>query len=345
MLNHRILEYGWRNRVLLAAVFCSVSVPALAQVPPGPQPIVRKIRSSNERLEMVVNTSRILTTESKIPQVQVNDRDMITLTPLSDTEIQVSAKRAGVTQINLWDENENIYTVDVIVFGDTRQLSMVLKSTYPSASLRVIPLPNSVIISGTVDNPDHVKKIVEIAEDFSPKVINNISVGGVHQVLLHIKVMEISRTKLRTLGVDFADIFGRNFVSSGISGVLLGLDAVNGTVNTTGGETLTFGALDSSNQLFGLLEALRQNNMMKILAEPTLQTVSGRPAFFNVGGEFPILVPQSLGTVSIDYKKFGTQIDFVPIVRGNGRIRLEVRPRISEIDSTQIGRASCRERV
>jgi len=62
--------------------------------------------------------------------------------------------------------------------------------------------------------------------------------------------------------------------------------------------------------------------------------VSGRPAQFNVGGEFPIVVPQSLGTTSIEYKKYGTQIDFLPIVLGNGNIRLEVRPRISERDES-----------
>jgi pilus assembly protein CpaC len=70
------------------------------------------------------------------------------------------------------------------------------------------------------------------------------------------------------------------------------------------------------------------------MAEPTLVTVSGRPAFFNSGGEFPILVPSGLGTVSIDFKKFGTQVDFVPIVLGNGAIRLEVKPRISFLDAT-----------
>jgi hypothetical protein len=60
--------------------------------------------------------------------------------------------------------------------------------------------------------------------------------------------------------------------------------------------------------------------------------VSGRPAQFNVGGEFPVLIPQSLGTTSIEFKPYGTQVDFLPIVLGNGNIRLEVRPRISEID-------------
>ena len=93
--------------------------------------------------------------------------------------------------------------------------------------------------------------------------------------------------------------------------------------------------VDGSGAFFGFLEALRREDLLKIQSDPNLTTVSGRPAFFNSGGEFPILVPQSLGTVSIEYKKFGTQVDFVPIVLGNGNIRLEIRPRISEIDPTR----------
>ena len=60
--------------------------------------------------------------------------------------------------------------------------------------------------------------------------------------------------------------------------------------------------------------------------------MSGRPAQFNEGGEIPILVPQGLGQVAIEYKPFGTQVDFLPIVLGNGKIRLEVRPRVSDLD-------------
>ena len=79
---------------------------------------------------------------------------------------------------------------------------------------------------------------------------------------------------------------------------------------------------------------MRQYNLAKVMADPTLVTVSGRPAFFNSGGEFPILIPAGLGTTSVDFKKFGTQVDFVPIVLGNGNLRLEVKPRISFLDPT-----------
>jgi pilus assembly protein CpaC len=60
--------------------------------------------------------------------------------------------------------------------------------------------------------------------------------------------------------------------------------------------------------------------------------ISGRAARFSSGGEVPILIPQSLGTSSIEFKEFGTIVDFVPIVLGNGKIHLEVYPEVSTLD-------------
>jgi pilus assembly protein CpaC len=82
------------------------------------------------------------------------------------------------------------------------------------------------------------------------------------------------------------------------------------------------------------MDALRRDDLAKLLAEPTLTTLSGRSASFNVGGEQAVPVPQQNGAVTIEYKEFGTRVDFVPIVLGNGSIRLEVRASVSEIDPT-----------
>jgi pilus assembly protein CpaC len=92
--------------------------------------------------------------------------------------------------------------------------------------------------------------------------------------------------------------------------------------------------VNGGNQFFAFIEALRQYDMVKTLAEPTLVTVSGRPATFLSGGEFPFLVPQSLGTVTVQYRQYGTRVDFVPLVLGKGAVRLEVRPQITEIDKS-----------
>jgi pilus assembly protein CpaC len=101
---------------------------------------------------------------------------------------------------------------------------------------------------------------------------------------------------------------------------------------SAGGETLKFGIVDSGNQFFGLLRLLRRNNLAKVMADPTVVAIDGRPASFNSGGEFPIIVPAGLGQVAIEFREFGTRLDFVAKVRGDSRIWLEVRPTISEID-------------
>lgn len=319
--------------LLLAASLCAIT-PAIAQQAGGPG-IIRHIGAASERLELAVNTSRMLTLDKPIPKALVDNPEIVELHPRGANVIQVVAKKAGFTTITLWDDGGRVYSVDTLVTGDSRELSMYLERQFPNARLRVMPLASSVVISGYVDDPAEVKRIEEIALDFYPKVINNITVGGVQQVLLRVKVMEVSRTKLRQMGFDFGFSNADGGAISSISGLLSATVDSAGTVTGGGGGTVTFGIASGSMPFFAALNALKQNNLMKILAEPNLVTVSGRPAFFNSGGEFPILVPQSLGTVSIEYKKYGTQIDFVPIVLANGNIRLEVRPRVSEIDNSR----------
>ena len=335
--------------LLSSAVFAQQpSAPsAMTQQPSAPPVVLEKpsliykVQSPSERLEMTAHSSRILTMDQKIPQAQVNNPDVLELTPLSPNQIQIAAKAAGVTQVNLWDENKKLYTIDVIVFGDVRELTMVLRSAFPNAALKVVPVANAVMISGFVDQPEHIDRIVRIAEEYYPKVINNMAVGGVQQVLLHVKVMEVSRTKLRQLGFDWAKITGGNMLVSSPSGLIAQpasptlpagipntntLPPLSTVTNSPIASTFGFNVMSGSSAFFGVLEALRQDGLMKIMSEPTLVTVSGRAASFNSGGEIPVPEPQSLGTISISWKKYGTQIDFVPIVLGNGKIRLELRP-------------------
>jgi len=325
-----------RLLVLFGAVglLAVLTVPASAQFS-SRQPLRFDVSAPNERLEMVVNTSRIITTEHKIPQVLVENEAIIRAQPIAANQVQLSALRTGFTSLTVWDENNREYTVDVIVFGDARELENLLMTEFPEASLRVRPLATSVVVSGYAPSVDVVHSIIKMAEDYYPSVINNITVGGVQQVLLHVKVMEVSRTKLRTLGIDWALFTGDDAIISRAAGAIASSALAPPAVLSSGRETIAATVMQGDTSFFTFIEALRQYNMVKILAEPTLVTTSGRPASFSSGGEFPILVPQTLGTISVEYREFGTRIDFVPIVLGNGRVRLEVRPQVSEIDPSR----------
>jgi Flp pilus assembly secretin CpaC len=130
-------------------------------------------------------------------------------------------------------------------------------------------------------------------------------------VTLYVKVMELQVTKMRELGFDCQ-------IAEGI-----GFEQINGDTQ------VELGKLD------GLIQALREHGLVKVLAEPTLVTVSGRPATFRSGGEFPIVVPQSLGNQSVEYRPFGTRMDCVAEVLDSGRIRLDLRSTVSEIDTSR----------
>jgi pilus assembly protein CpaC len=315
------------------------SAAAQATRPPS---VIHRLESQNETLELTVNNSRILTIGKPLPRVQVNNPDLAEITALSETQVQVMAKKAGVTQVNLFDEDDNIYSVDLIIYPDAQELTMLLRTQFPTASLKVVPTANSVLISGYVDDPNEVKRIVEIASDYAPKVLNNIKVGGVQQVLLQAKVMEVSRTKLRNMGFDWGNIGARgDFVANGVGSLLnTATTSSTSTAAVTGlgplvpstAQNFNFGVVSGGSTFFGVLNLLVQKNVAKITAEPQLVTVSGRPATFLVGGLIPYPANASLGGVSFSFRPVGTQIDFVPIVLGNGAIRLEVRPQVSELD-------------
>ncbi|MFV1964394.1 MAG: type II and III secretion system protein family protein [Pirellulaceae bacterium] len=335
------------NRVLAAAILSSLvslvpgvgpfSAPTQAQLI-GHQPVHFEVSGPVQRLEMIVNTSRILTTEHNIPRLLVGNEAIVRAKPISPNQVQISAVKAGFTNLTVWDDKGQEHAIDVLVYGDARELENLLMTEFPDATLRVRPLSASVVISGYVPRAEMVSRIVRMAEDYYPSVINNVTVGGVQQILLHVKIMEVSRTKLRRMGFDWANFNANDSIIQNVGGLIdpTTYSMIPGAqiAEGMGVETLALGIVNGGNAFFGFLDALRQYNLVKVLAEPTLVTISGRPAVFQSGGEFPIIGPQSLGTVSIEYRQFGTRVDFVPIVLGNGRIRLEVRPQVSELDST-----------
>jgi len=309
-----------------------VPFPRIAQAPEASSPsgLNFKVQRTSERLEMTVNTSRRLITEGKIREVQVNNPDLLDLTPLAPNQVQVSAKTPGVTQVHLFGTDGTIRTIDVIVYADAQELQAVLRAQFPNAALRILPVASGVIISGYVDEPEDIDLIVRTAEEYYPKVINKMRVSGVQQVLLQVKVIEVSRTKLRALGFDFAKFTNGNAFISTAAGIIS--SAAAGAVGTNGKETIEFSVFDDGNAFFGVLEALREDKLAKILSEPKILAESGRTAMFHVGGEFGYEVAGGITGPAVEWKQFGTRVDFVPIVLGNGRVRLEVRATVSERD-------------
>ncbi|WP_417739054.1 type II and III secretion system protein family protein [Rosistilla oblonga] len=326
--------------MMIVACVVGNSAPALAQSVDAyaassrssSSAVTYAVSQPTQRLEMIVNSSRILKLEKVVPRFQVQNEEILIANPVAPNQVQISAQAAGVTQLNLWDVDDTLYTVDVIVTGDARELSTVMQAQFPYASLRITPLPTGAVIDGTVTDTDDIDRVMAVAEQFYPKVVNNIKVVGVQTILLHTKVMEVSRTKLRDLGLDWGTANSTSVFAFGINGTVDALKSSIGSVVATGAPNARVGLLRNGESLDFLIRALQQNNCAKILAEPTVVATHGRPSRFIVGGKFPIIAPDGQGGSTVTFEEFGTSVDFLPFLVGPGRVRLEIRPEVSERD-------------
>lgn len=297
---------------------------------------VRMVSVENrQNVKMVLNTSREISTEKPFQRVRIQNPNILSVLPLEGgNRLQISALQPGVTTLDLLAGDDSVHTVEVMVIGDSRELDAILREQFPGSNLHVTPVQQGCIVSGIVTSDADVESVIQIAELYFPTVINRINVLGVHTIQLETQIMEVSRTKLRELGIDWGVINGNDAVTQSVSGLLSASSSAAGLA-TSGGETFKVGVVQNSTTFLGVVRALRQNNLVKVLANPTITAVDGRPASFNAGGEIPIVVPAGLGQVAIQYREYGTRVDMVAKVKGDGVVWLEVRPYVSEIDPTR----------
>jgi Flp pilus assembly secretin CpaC len=153
------------------------------------------------------------------------------------------------------------------------------------------------------------------------------------QVVVEVQMIEIDRNKLTNMGFDFAYIDDAGEPCSGSA-----VDAVfnaAGKPRVAGCDTTRFGVLDDVKGLMGFLEALKQEEAAKVLSQPTVTTMIGRAAAFQIGGEFPVPTPQNDGATTIEYKTFGTELNLLPLMTEDNKLRLEMRARVSELDMSR----------
>jgi pilus assembly protein CpaC len=257
----------------------------------------------------------------------------------------------------------------VVVEGQARslaQISQILRSISNSIAAQsgggqptTVEEKNVVTTATPVGVQSIDKGVVTQQQKISSvKILNLLRVPTSQQVLLKVRIAELNRTAFRQIGANVLASTSKNGALFGtqLSNTVTGI-ATTDVFQPQQGSRLTpskffigeaASALNSSNSLFGifqnsnfeiLLSALRKNSILKILAEPDLVAYNGHRASFLAGGEFPIPVPQIgatgvASTITVNFKKFGVQLDFLPVVLDGDSIRLTVDPEVSSIDTT-----------
>ena len=294
-------------------------------------------------LEVGVGKSLVLQSQVPIRRMSVANPAVADIVSISTKEIYVSGKAAGITTLTLWSARGVTY-YSVEVSTDTTVLKQKLHELLPDETqIRVTASPDAIMLSGRVSNEAHLKQALSMAKAYAGdgEIQNLLEVGGVQQVMLEVKVSEMQKAIVNALGVNWAYI-GDSGIATGMIGGLMSMgQLVPGSVPTltpSSSATNVFSFRTGNATQVGVIEALREEGLLKLLAEPTLIALSGQEATILVGGEYPIPVPQGLGTVAIDYKEFGVIMQFTPTVLADNRISLVVQPEVSELDFTNAAR-------
>lgn len=315
-------------------------------------------------LPITLNKSRIVPLPASTEKITVGNPAIADIQLLDPTHLYVVGQRLGSTNVSLWNGRNHYYdTLELEVTHDLDGIKAKLHELYPKEHPKVYSSQGAVVLSGEISSLDTMNDILAIAKTFVRKeektqqapasgnpapspssqdsdVINLMQVGGPQQVMLGVTVAEINRSLARRLKIDFSALGGSGDFSAGavrgdalVSALTDALTVAPGIINPAG---LFMRFIGRDVAVKSVINAAKDNGLAKILAEPTLTTISGQDAEFLSGGEFPIPVPQTLnglgsGSITIQFKEFGVGLKFLPVVLDSGHINLKLNISVSEL--------------
>jgi pilus assembly protein CpaC len=340
-----IRRFGFISIFIILAFYPIFSYECWGEGPPR----ITLETTSAQKLSLTVGKSIIIQSPEPVKRVSLVAPEIADVMVLTPYQIYLMGKAPGITNLTLWGMDNKVTAIlDLEISPDISRLKEIVHKILPEEKdVKITATHDHITLAGTVSSTANLSQVLALAgpyapldEEKKPKIINLMEVAGVHQVMLEVRVSEMSRSLLRRLGFNF------NYISS--SGRTIGLNLLSKLTSlpAAGFPSAGINVSDSVNAIFRFLadgttwtvfiDALKEEGLLKVLAEPTLITLSGKTANFLAGGEIPIPIPQSTGaggtTITIEYKPFGIGLNFTPTVLSNKKINMQVAPEVSELD-------------
>ena len=338
---------GMRRAILSISAACALAAwimvgPVQAQVRPADgQSATQKVM----RFDVTIGKSQVVDLKEAFTRVSVTNPAIADIFVVTPNQILINGKAAGVTSLVVFYPDKTLY-FDLVVQTDIDLLRERIKAIVPRDEIEVRAAKDTIILNGSVGTEELIGQVEKLAEIFAPKkVINLLKVADVRtrQVLLQVHVAEVNRKALNEFGVSWTAI-GSSFMGAAFPGSVF-LPGISPFGSLLGGgpnfgfsELATFFLGSGDRNYAGIVRALVEKDLLRTLAKPNLITVSGKEAKFLSGGEFPYPVPSQSTTgttVTIEFKPFGVQLIFTPVVREDQTITLKVAPEVSSLDFSQ----------
>jgi pilus assembly protein CpaC len=330
----------------MAAAPLASSGAALAQSPsPGQIELGAGDSGGTRRLDLGIGKSVIVDLPRDAKEVFVANPKVANAVVRSTRKIFIIGAADGQTNVVVMDgEGRQIANLDVNIGRDLNLLRRTLKTALPTSTISIVPVGDTIVLTGSVASAGDALQAVDIAKGFvgtgtvgsvavAGTVVNSLTIRGRDQVMLKVTVAEIQRVVLKQLGINITGSWQLgNFLGKAIldNPLTLQRQVISDSVLTANVNGTTF-----------TLKAAERSGAMRTLAEPTLTAVSGETAKFMAGGEIPVPAGESCSAgvfgvntcvVSVAYKNVGVALNFTPVVLSEGRISLHVSTEVIDID-------------
>ena len=336
--------------IILAALLIGAPIVTAQQTPstlPAQAPqTATSAQDSGEpqALHLLVGRSLVISSPTRIKRVSLADPEIAEAVVVSPTQVLVNGKKPGGVSLMLWDEADQNQAFELSVDIDVLGLTQKIHEVFPTENVHIDTSRDVVILTGMASSSTVADKILEVVKGAAPKVTNMMQVPALPtgQIMLHVRFAEVDRTALNQFGINILSLPGAKTIGSISTGQYgpptLSNNNNPGSTQFSLSDLLNIFIFRPDINLAATIQALQSNNVLQILAEPTLLTSSGKEASFLAGGEFPYPVPQSSGagytTITIQFKEFGVRLNFTPTCTPDGQIHLKVKPEVSSLDYT-----------
>jgi pilus assembly protein CpaC len=301
---------------------------------------------SLHRVFVPVSQSATIQVNATLGDIVVGDEKIADAQPMTDKTLYIIGKAVGTTTVNLFSEDKrSLGAIQIEVGQDVSDMAVAIRQVAPKARIEIGSINGKVRLSGHVKDAATLSSIVEVTQQYGPDaIINAVTIDDSEQVNLSVRILEAKRNAGRDLGVSFVGGNSRGTTRVGTGIGTVSKDKDGNAVVLGGGELISgllstaspFGALitrviDSNVKVDLIIEALESKGVVRLLAEPNLTTVSGETANFNAGGEVPIRSVNAQGEVEVQFKQFGVNLNFTPVVLDDGKIHIKLAPEVSDL--------------
>jgi pilus assembly protein CpaC len=296
--------------------------------------VISPYKDNNEKLYSTVGKSQLIKFDEPVTRISITDPTLADLVLLSPKELLLNGKKGGRTSLVFWGRSGKPVFFNLVVQPDTDSLMQAVQQVAPNEDVKYSFTDDGVIMSGHVSSSAVKNNIESVVKAYNMKLVD-LTESPTKQVLLEVKITEASRNFTRSLESKFC--VGQNYDSFLTDTLgITGYDKLSS--GSFGGQSGQYVFSSPSQKITWMLNAAETKGYVKILAEPKLLAIDGKPGSFNVGNEIP--VPSSTGSygnVAYSFKETGVILNFTPtILEKSDRVILKLSPEVSEIDSSYV---------